>query len=246
VAESSNNPDGFDGAVSGLNLPDVIQLNVQNGYSGRLTVQYGSELGNLFFRDGLIVHAECGSHEGEEAFQDILDWPTGRFDLVPSALPERITIQKQWQHLLLDTHRVLDERRQQREVESRSRPLPPDPAAKSPAGNPGTTPSAVLDRIRRVQGVVHPVLQGKDGAWIGERSYEAEMVAAQGLFLAMIGQALGTVFSAGPVVSASVQGSAQHLLLFAAKQHYLTVLIQGDSQLGAVESEIRRTLGGSR
>ena len=245
MSESSRNPDGFDGAVSGRNLPDVIQLNVQNGFTGLLTVQYGADQGRLYLQEGLIVHAECGFHEGEEAFQDILEWPTGRFESTPAALPERITIHKHWQHLLLDAHRVLDERSKLREQEGRPK-APSAKALANPVGSPATTPSALLDRLRRVPGVVHPVLQGKDGSWIGERSYEAEMVAAQGLFLAMIGQALGTIFSAGPVVSASVQGSAQHLLLFAAKQHYLTVLIQGDSQIGAVEAEIRRTLGGNR
>lgn len=245
MAESPQHPEGFDGSVSGLNLPDVIQLNVQNGFSGRLSVEYGAEQGHLYFQEGLIVHAECGSHDGEAAFQDILEWPTGRFELMSTAQPERITIQKHWQHLLLDAHRVLDERRKQREQESRTQPLPPNPAPRA-SGASGTAPPAVLDRLRRVPGVLRPVLQGKDGTWVGERSYEAEMVAAQGLFLAMIGQALGTIFSAGPVVSASVQGSSKHVLLFAAKQYYLTVLIQGDSQLGAVESEIRRTLGATR
>lgn len=246
MAESPDHPEGFDGSVSGLNLPDVIQLNVQNGFSGRLSIQYGAGQGHLYFREGLIVHAECGPHEGEEAFQDILEWPTGRFDLTPSAAPDRISIHKHWQHLLLDAHRVLDERRKRQEQESRTQPLPPDPAPKGAPRASGTTPPAVLDRIRQVPGVLHPVLQGKDGTWVGERSYEAEMVAAQGLFLAMIGQAMGTIFSAGPVVAASVQGSAQHVLLFAAKQHYLTVLIHGDSQLGVVEAEIRRTLGANR
>ena len=244
MQEYPNSPgEGFDGSVTGLSLTDLLQLKVQSGFTGRIGVSYGTEQGHLFFREGLIVHAQLGALDGEEAFHDILEWPTGRFDEQAGEDPGKVSIHKHWQHLLLDAHRVLDERRRQREEESRTRPLPPAPA---PAAKPATTPAAVLDRLRKVPGVLHPVLQGKDGTWVGERSYDAEVVAAQGLFLAMIGQALGTIFSAGPLVSAAVQGSSHHLLLFAAKQHYLTVLIDGQSQLGAVEAELRRSMGGNR
>ncbi len=43
-----------------------------------------------------------------------------------------------------------------------------------------------------------------------------------------------------------MQGAARHLLLFATKSHYLSVLVHGESQVGAVETEVRRAFAANR
>ncbi len=231
-------PDGFEGEIVGLGLSDVIQLNVHNRFSGCITVQYGQARGLLFFRDGEIIHAEQGGKVGEEAFYDILEWPAGRFSLQPNVATTRASIQKNWQHLLLDAHRVLDERRAGRN--GQPPPVPQEPSARL-AG-----PNEIIERLHRIPGVAYAVLQTKDGVRVGDDSFEAETLAGQAIYLAIVGKQLGAIFQAGEVNSAMVQGASNHLLLFATKNHYLSVLVRGDSQAGAVEAEVRRALAGNR
>ncbi len=237
--ESLKRPgDGFEGEIVGLGLSDVIQLNVHNRFSGCITVQYEQARGLLFFRDGEIIHAEQGGKIGEEAFYDILEWPAGRFSLQKNVATTRSTIQKNWQHLLLDAHRVLDERRAGRKGQP---PRVPQEAGAKPAG-----PSEIIEKLRRIPGVAYAVLQTKEGLRAGDDSYEAEVLAGQAIYLAIVGKQLGSVFQAGEVASATVQGAARHLVLFATKNHYLSVLVHGESQVGAVEAEVRRALAGNR
>ena len=68
-------PAGFEGAVAGLTLPDVIQMNALNRFSGCISVHFGQHAGLIFFRDGEIIHAEQGEKTGEDAFYEILQWP---------------------------------------------------------------------------------------------------------------------------------------------------------------------------
>ncbi len=231
-------PDGFEGEIVGLGLSDVIQLNVHNHFSGCITVRYEQARGLLFFRDGEIIHAEQGGKVGEEAFYDILEWPAGRFSVQPNVVTTRSSIQKSCQHLLLDAHRVLDERRASR----KGQPPPiPQPA---PAAHRGS--SDLAERLNRIQGVARAVLQTRDGLRVGDDSYEAEVLAGQAIYVAMVGKQLGSFFRAGEVASAAVQGAARHLLLFATKSHYLSVLVHGESQVGAVETEVRRAFAANR
>ncbi len=131
--------DGFEGSLAGLGLSDVIQLKVQSGFSGCIAVQNGQDRGLIFFRDSEIVHAEQGGKTGEDAFCDILEWPNGRFSLQPNVSTTRSTIHKKWQHLLLDAHRILDERRA-----GRSRQPPPVPQE---AGGKPATPSELIEPL---------------------------------------------------------------------------------------------------
>jgi predicted regulator of Ras-like GTPase activity (Roadblock/LC7/MglB family) len=219
------------GEIVGLGLTDVIQINLHNRFSGCIAIECPAGNGLLFFRDGEIIHAEQGSRVGEEAFYDILEWPPGKFRLQPNVTTTRTTIQKGSQHLLLDASRALDERRAGRKGAG--------PAASSPAP---TRSSEVIDRLRRISGVAYAALHGKDGSQVGDDSYQSEVLAGQAVFLSMLGNQLGNVFQAGNILSAVVHGTTNHLVLFSTKSHLLSVLVQGGTQAGAVEAEVRRVL----
>lgn len=223
------------GEIVGLGLTDVIQINHHNRFSGCIAIESTSGNALLFFRDGEIIHAEQGSRSGEEALYEVLQWPPGKFRLQPNVTTTRSTIQKSAQHLLLDAHRILDERRAGRVQEP-----PPVPAAPRPP----MRSSEVLEKLRRIPGVSYAALHGKDGSQVGDDSYEAEVLGGQAIFLSMMGNQLGSIFQAGTILSAVVQGANKHLLLFATKSHFLSVLVNGDVQAGAVETEVRRVLSG--
>lgn len=222
------------GEIVGLSLTDVIQINHHNRFSGCIAIESTSGNGLLFFRDGEIIHVEHGSRSGEEAFYDVLEWPPGRFRLQPNVTTTRSTIQKSAQHLLLEAHRVLDERRA-----GRTQPAPAQSAPRAPMRS-----SEVLEKLRRIQGVHYAALHGKDGSQVGDDSYEAEVLGGQAIFLSMMGNQLGGIFQSGAILSAAVHGADRHLLLFATKSHFLSVLVNGDVQAGAVETEVRKVLSG--
>ena len=230
--------DGFTGEVAGLELADVIQLNVQNRFSGCITFQYQESKGHVFFRDGQIIHAEEGERVGEEAFYAIVAWPAGQFGLQPNVTTTRCTIQKSCQHLLLEAHRLVDERRAGRP--GTSQPVPADASARSVgAGN-------VLERLRGIPGVTHAVIQGKDGTRVREDGYEGEALAGQAAYLMLVGSQLGAALRTGDLQRAAVQGTTQHLLLLANKSHYLTVLIRPENEVGVVETEVKKALARGR
>ena len=231
--------DASAGEIVGLGLSDVVQINQHNRFSGCIAVDSAAGSGLIFFRDGEIIHAEQGGRSGEEAFYDILQWPPGRFRLQPNVTTTRSTIQKGSQHLLLDAARVLDERRA-----GRPNPTPPPPQQAAAAPRPPMRSTEVLERLRRIPGVAYAALHGKDGSQVGDDSYEAEVLGGQAMFLSMMGSQLGQIFQAGQILSAAVHGASKHLLVFATKSHYLSVLVNGDTQPGPVEAEIRRVLAG--
>jgi predicted regulator of Ras-like GTPase activity (Roadblock/LC7/MglB family) len=230
-------PDGFEGAVAGLTLSDVIQMNAMNRFSGGITVHYRQKTGVIFFRDGEIIHAEQGESSGETAFYEILRWPGGKFNLQPKVTTTSLTIREGWKFLLLEACRLADE--------SRNRPLDQQqfPERSSSGGSGGNGMNAtVSEKLSHIPGVDLAVLLTKEGTPVGDTGYAAENLAARTIYLAMIGDRLGGIFGVGTVKAATLQGKTEHLLLFESKSHYLSIAVNGESQPGVVEAEVRKAL----
>lgn len=229
--ESQKNAlEGFEGSVAGLGLTDVIELSANNRFSGCVSVRHGSSTGLIFFRDGEVIHAEQEGIPGERAFYEIMRWPGGKFSLEPNVATTSRTIQRNWKFLLMEAHRLMDERRS-------GRPAAPEAPPAPPASAPGVP---MMQRIREIQGVAYAVLLGKDGRRVGDDSYQAETLEGQTAYLGMLARRLGQIFHVGDVLAATVQGTGQHLLLLGSRSHDLSVLVEGTGQPGAVESEIRK------
>lgn len=104
------------GSLEAMNLPTLVQFVVQDG--GRVLVQleHDQQVGRLYLNDGQLCHAELhdvdegNSLAGETAVYELLSWHSGRFVVrkdVP--LPTR-NIQQNWDFLLMEGLRRLDER----------------------------------------------------------------------------------------------------------------------------------------
>jgi CheY-like chemotaxis protein len=101
-------PGGFSG-VQHKSLVDLVQLECLSRSSSVLTLTNGPERGIIWITNGEVVDSELGSLAGEEAFNQILRWRTGSFEILP-AEPERPRrIQQSWQGLLLNSAQELDE-----------------------------------------------------------------------------------------------------------------------------------------
>lgn len=229
--------EGFVGAVAGFSLADVIQLNNNNRFSGRITVQYESSVGHIFFRDGDVVHAEQGDKTGFDAFCDIMEWRSGRFDQQANIVTTQRTIQMNSQHLLMDAHRIIDERR----AGMASRPVT-SPATQTPREETRDGVAGVLRRLAQIPGVDHVLLSGSNGAQLDEGVANADKLAGQAAYIALIANQISGVFQTGPMHSAVVEGSEKHVLVLAAKNQTLSLLLQAESEVSSVESEVRKIL----
>lgn len=237
---------GFQGEIAGLSLADVIQLKGHNKYCGCITVEYRDQRGAIFFVDGEIIHAEQGSHSGEDAIYAILKWPSGSFALAPEMTTNVCTIHCSLNFLLLEAHRRMDEEAHEQEEsfkdvieqsERRQQPRQPDPAVPEQR-----TMSAAAARVMGVSAVTYAVLLDKQGHPVQDDSQEAESLAAKGLFLAQSSINLGELMGLGELKSAVAQTDNFDLLMYDSRQHYLSIAIKPNSKLDGVEAEIKSAL----
>jgi two-component system chemotaxis response regulator CheB len=100
---------GFTGRVVTVRLEDVIQMCCYRKDSTLLTVFNSQNEGRIYIHDGGIVHAECDSIEGVEAFYEIIGWDGGEFlsQIVLQVPPQTVFID--WQSLLMEGMRQKDE-----------------------------------------------------------------------------------------------------------------------------------------
>ena len=99
----------FQGSISELPVPDIIQLVSVSGKTGMFLLMRGSERGSIYLQNGRIVHAELGSLGGEEAVYALAIWSTGDFQFTPGKESEKTTIDKTNTSLLMEAARRLDE-----------------------------------------------------------------------------------------------------------------------------------------
>jgi CheY-like chemotaxis protein len=99
---------GFRG-VQSKSLVDIIQLECLSQTSCVLKINNGAVEGKIWVQNGEVIHAEAPGVTAEPAFQRILTWKTGSFELAAADLNQPRTIFTSYQGLLLNTAQALDE-----------------------------------------------------------------------------------------------------------------------------------------
>ena len=99
----------FQGSLSELHLPDIIQLVSVSGKTGVFRLIDGTHQGNIWLHEGRIVHAEHDDLSGEEAVYALAIWRTGEFRFEAGIPSPRQSIQKSNTNLLMEAARRLDE-----------------------------------------------------------------------------------------------------------------------------------------
>jgi len=229
----ADNTNGFQGAVAGLSLTDVIQLKGHNKYTGCITVIYGSNEGVIYFADGEIIHAVQGNDTGEEAIFQIIKWPGGNFNIHPEMTSNICTIHYRTDFLLMEALRRLDEERAG---------VAPSENGSGPSVTPRRTMSKVAARLQEINGVTYAVLLDKEGSPLQDTSTEATSLADKGIFLARNSNKLGELMGLGDIKAAAVHTRDFHLLMYDSKQHYLSIAVKPEFNLEQVEGEIKSAL----
>jgi pSer/pThr/pTyr-binding forkhead associated (FHA) protein len=95
-------------AQSQMGLPEVLQMCCLSRRSGQITFRSGESYGFIYIQHGRVLHALCGTTEGEEAIYAMLLWPGGGFSLDEGILPHKKTITLTWEQLLFEGARRAD------------------------------------------------------------------------------------------------------------------------------------------
>jgi CheY-like chemotaxis protein len=100
---------GFRGVLRQVSLQDVIQMECLNRSSSILEVNAGKWQGEIYIKDGSIIHAHAADRDGEAGLNKILCLKGGEFNLRPFTDPPRQTIDGPWEFLLMEAARARDE-----------------------------------------------------------------------------------------------------------------------------------------
>lgn len=99
---------GFRG-VQSKSLVDLIQLECLSQSSSTLKITHGQLEGRIYIVNGEIIDSCYLDLSGEKAFQKILSWRAGNFEILPPEPDRARTIFNSYQGLLLETTQALDE-----------------------------------------------------------------------------------------------------------------------------------------
>lgn len=105
---------GLRGAVELMGAPAVLQICHLSQLTGVLVARRGSQSLRIAFRRGQIVSATGPDHRGADVVYDFIAWPQGQFEFDRGALAEGLPMSDDFNALLLEGCRRLDERRRGR------------------------------------------------------------------------------------------------------------------------------------
>jgi hypothetical protein len=102
---------GVKGRLKDMSLVDIIQI--FNAERKTSAIHLGSDLGygRVYVKNGDIVHAVYRDLTGSEAFNQLLTWMDGEFEVEPGAEAPEQTISESAEAVILDGLRRLDESR---------------------------------------------------------------------------------------------------------------------------------------
>jgi len=101
----------FQGTLRDLHIADIIQLKCMSGATSVLEFTGpNGQKARVFFEKGQVRHATAPGHEGLPAFNEIVGWKGGTISEVSEPVSSPRTIDLDWQVLLMEAARKLDEK----------------------------------------------------------------------------------------------------------------------------------------
>jgi CheY-like chemotaxis protein len=189
--------EGFRG-VQSKSLMDIIQLECISQSSSVLRITNGSLTGKIWIQAGDLVDAEAADLRGEPAFQKILSWRAGNFEMLPAEPNRPRTIFKSYNALLLESAQALDESR----------------GAVTPEGapQPSASPLAQLSQVDGVEFVL-AMKPGQAGHEVARGLENPERMAAWARQSLDRFRLLGDRLGAGPLDQIEGLGPQRHVAL---------------------------------
>ncbi len=95
-------PEMLVGNLAQVSLVDVLRLLASGRQTGLLRVADGARTGEIFVKEGNLIHAVTEGQMGESAVYALMAWQRGSFDFAPQVLASESSI-------TMPTERLLDE-----------------------------------------------------------------------------------------------------------------------------------------
>ncbi|OPX17694.1 hypothetical protein BXT86_05125 [candidate division WOR-3 bacterium 4484_100] len=99
----------LEGNLQDFELTDVFQLIQLGQKDGGLRIQSPDDVGVVYFKGGIVVHARTNKLQGEPAIDAILSWRKGRFVFNPGEETMENTVNLPIQQVILEAARRIDE-----------------------------------------------------------------------------------------------------------------------------------------
>jgi len=139
-------PKSFRGVMRQVELAEVLQMQCTERNSTIVEVKSADGDGRIYIREGAIIHAVAGAHQGQAALDAMLSRQGGDFKLLPFVEPPEQTLSGSWEELLLEAEKARDRVKIRVPAESPAGPsvtklapppvtLPPQALDESPAGS---------------------------------------------------------------------------------------------------------------
>lgn len=148
---------GERGVLRPAGLIDVIKMECMSGNSRLFEVVSEKARGQIFIKEGVITHAQADGRRGQSAFTHLASQPDAEFNLKQFVDPPERSIDRQWEFLVLEAFRMLEQSLQaaaearaketaKKISASPSRTVAPQPPAQAPATpRPPVAPVAGMD-----------------------------------------------------------------------------------------------------
>ena len=122
------------GKLDQLPLIDILKMLSSNGRSGRLNLSQGRIQGEIYLKEGSLVHAATGAQIGERAVFTMMGWLNGDFSFIPDVEPPEESVELATEQIMLEAARKNEEWKNIKKMVPNS-----DVVFKlSPAGSPET------------------------------------------------------------------------------------------------------------
>lgn len=97
------------GDLQDFEITDVFQLIQLGQKDGILRLQTADDVGIVYFKNGMVAHAQTNRILGEPAIDTILGWKRGKFTFNPGEETDQRTVDLPIQQVILEAARRIDE-----------------------------------------------------------------------------------------------------------------------------------------
>jgi predicted regulator of Ras-like GTPase activity (Roadblock/LC7/MglB family) len=216
----------IEGNLKELSLPSIIQLNCAEMNTAEVSLNHQGREGVICFAEGAIIHATVGDLVGEEAVYELLTWPEGSFTVETGAVPSQRTISTDWNRLLLEGMRRIDEQ---------------DFAAQPAATN---TMTALARNLKNIAGVEGVVIISRDGiVMASDLEGDAEKEGAVAVFVGNAAVQVGEGLNLTPFDWGLVTMSQDRTLILERPDYFVGLLLGEKASPALIRAEAARVMG---
>jgi predicted regulator of Ras-like GTPase activity (Roadblock/LC7/MglB family) len=228
----------LEGSLKELSLTNIIQVNCNEMNTATVHLENEGQEGIICFAEGAVVHATAGNLIGEEAVYELLSWPDGTFVVEQGKVAPQRTISSNWNSLLLEGIRRVDESGQ----------LPMTPAEVEPVGADASNDEDDMAQLARalktIGGVEGSVIISYDGVvFASDVDGNPEKEGAVAVFVGNAAKEVGQAMALSPFDWGLVTMGTYRTLVLEQPTFFVGLLLGEKASPALVSAEATKILG---